>query len=89
MPNLSIKNVPESVVERLRRRAEHNHRSLQGELMALVCGAVEAPPMAAPGAPRGTKPIEQIAQERRARRRKPIAKGPSAAQVIRSDRDAR
>jgi len=28
--NLSIKNVPEAVAERLRARAERNHRSLQG-----------------------------------------------------------
>ncbi len=41
MPNLSIKNVPEPVVERLRQRAAANHRSLQGELMALVCRVAE------------------------------------------------
>lgn len=34
--NLSIKNVPYDVAERLRRRAELNHRSLQRELLALV-----------------------------------------------------
>lgn len=34
--NLSIKNVPEDVVERLRLRAARNHRSLQGELSAIV-----------------------------------------------------
>jgi plasmid stability protein len=33
---LSIKNVPDEVVERLRSRAKVNHRSLQGELMALI-----------------------------------------------------
>jgi len=31
MPNLSIKNVPESVVQKLRERARRNHRSMQGE----------------------------------------------------------
>ncbi len=36
MPNLSIKDVPEAWAEALRRRAAMNHRSLQGELMALV-----------------------------------------------------
>ena len=40
MPNLSIKNAPEEVVERLRRRAERNHRSLQGELLAIIEAAV-------------------------------------------------
>lgn len=34
--NLSIKNAPDAVVERLRRRAERHHRSLQGELMAII-----------------------------------------------------
>ena len=34
--NLSIKNVPDHVVERLRNRAARNHRSLQGELMAIL-----------------------------------------------------
>ncbi len=34
--NLSVKNVPEDLVDRLRRRARANHRSLQGELMAVL-----------------------------------------------------
>src|SRR5438128_1817444 len=34
--NLSIKNVPDEVVERLRARASANRRSLQGELLAIV-----------------------------------------------------
>ena len=33
---LSIKNAPEGIVERLKARAVRNHRSLQGELMAIV-----------------------------------------------------
>ena len=34
--NLSIKNVPEELAQRLRERARRNHRSLQGELMAIL-----------------------------------------------------
>ena len=34
--SLSIKNVPDEILERLRRRAEMNHRSLQGEVMAIL-----------------------------------------------------
>lgn len=34
--NLSIKNVPEELVNRLKRRAKANHRSLQGELMMVL-----------------------------------------------------
>ena len=39
--NLSIKNVPDALAGRLRERAERNHRSLQGELMAILESAVE------------------------------------------------
>lgn len=34
--NLSIKNVPDDVAEKLRERAKKNHRSLQGELLSLL-----------------------------------------------------
>ena len=40
--NLSIKNAPDQVVERLKRRAERNHRSLQGELLAIIEDAARA-----------------------------------------------
>jgi plasmid stability protein len=39
--NLSIKNAPDEVVRRLRRRAERHHRSLQGELLAIIEEAVQ------------------------------------------------
>ena len=41
--NLSIKNVPEAIAARLRERAERNHRSLQGELMAILESAATEP----------------------------------------------
>jgi plasmid stability protein len=41
--NLSVKNVPDDVAEKLRTRARANHRSLQGELLALLQEAVSAP----------------------------------------------
>jgi plasmid stability protein len=34
--NISIKNVPDDIAEELRARAARNHRSLQGELMAII-----------------------------------------------------
>lgn len=37
---LSIKNAPDDVVQRLRDRAEAHHRSLQGELLAILEEAV-------------------------------------------------
>jgi plasmid stability protein len=42
MSNLSIKDVPEAWAESLRQRAARNHRSLQGELMAIIEKAVTA-----------------------------------------------
>lgn len=49
MPNLSIKDVPENIAEALPQRAARNHRSLQGELMAIIQEAVQ--PFAAAAAP--------------------------------------
>ena len=40
--NLSIRNVPDDIAERLRERAKQNHRSLQGELMEICKAYVEA-----------------------------------------------
>ena len=34
--NLSVKNVPDELVERLRKRAKRHYRSLQDELMAIL-----------------------------------------------------
>lgn len=41
--NLSVKNVPDAVATKLRERAARNHRSLQGELMAILETAANAP----------------------------------------------
>jgi len=41
--NLSIKNVPDAVADALRVRAAQNHRSLQGELMAILESSVTDP----------------------------------------------
>ena len=37
--NLSVKNVPEEIAQRLRERAERNRRSLQRELMVILAEA--------------------------------------------------
>ncbi|MDZ7671206.1 MAG: Arc family DNA-binding protein [Gammaproteobacteria bacterium] len=92
MPTLSIKNVPQTVVDGLRARAQRNHRSMQGELMALVCQAVErgdGPAQTPWSVEPGTVPIESIAAEHRQRRDKPVTQGPRAVDIIRADRDAR
>ncbi len=41
--DISIKGVPEDQVSRLRERARANHRSLQGELRALIDEATGTP----------------------------------------------
>lgn len=46
--NLSIKIVPDEVVERLRMRAARHHRSLQGELLAIVEAAARSTPYLTP-----------------------------------------
>jgi plasmid stability protein len=93
--NLSIKGVPDELAERLRQRAARHHRSLQGELMALLEAGVNEPTPLAPHAMptllmrRGTKTIEQTAAELRARFPEPIRGGPLAVDIIRADRDSR
>ena len=96
MPNLSIKDVPDSWAEALRQRAARNHRSLQGELMALVEQAVnEAPAFAyvGSGAPRsirqGGKTPEQVIAELRAKYPQPVAGQPLGVDIVRHDRDGR
>ncbi len=41
MLSLSIKNTPDHVVQKLRDRAVRHHRSLQGELMAIITAAAD------------------------------------------------
>lgn len=103
--NLSIKGVPEALAAQLRARAARNHRSLQGELMAIIEHAAcehagtqpassESERVAAAlrrlGAEtRGTKSIEQIAAEHRAAYPEPISGVPLAVDIVREDRDTR
>ena len=45
--NLSVKDVPDELAEALRAQARANHRSLQGELMAMIEAHVGARPFRA------------------------------------------
>ena len=74
--NLSIKNAPDRVVRKLKKRAERNHRSLQGELMAIITEAAEKPPAIT---------LEELME--RARRRG-LPTRSEAAEIIRADRDS-
>lgn len=73
--NLSIKNAPDDVVQRLRERAARNHRSLQGELMAIIEEATN---------PRHYKTADEIRAEAR---KLGLPRVNEAAALIRADRD--
>ncbi len=100
MPNLSIKDVPEEWTDLLRQRASRHHRSLQGELMALVERAIHED-LGAAGVPAGRdslplesltsggKTIEQIVAAMGRARPVPGQNGASSIDIIRGDRDAR
>lgn len=93
--NLSIKNVPDKLADKLRARAERNHRSLQGELMAIIESAVAGeggtgePVRGREAVRRGTRSIEEIAAELRAKHPDPITSGPRSVDIIRELRDSR
>ena len=53
---LTIKQVPERVAERLRARAAASHRSLQGELMAVLEASLATPASLEQPAYRGNRP---------------------------------
>ncbi len=46
--NLSVKNVPDKIAQRLRARAARHHRSLQGELLVILEDAVARKPLTLP-----------------------------------------
>jgi plasmid stability protein len=73
--NLSIKNAPDDVVQRLRQRAERHRRSLQGELLAIIEDAVRPE--------HDLTPTELLAEVHRLGLRTP----PASARIIRRDRD--
>jgi antitoxin FitA len=75
--NLSIKNAPDDVVRRLKAPAARHHRSLQGELMAILEEAV--------GPSRPLTPDEILDRVRQLGLSTPRA----AAAMVREDRDGR
>ena len=86
--NLSIKNVPDALADRLRASAERNHRSLQGELMAILERALDGhAPVAEVTVPPARKlSIEEVAEQAR----KLFPQGtPSSTGFIRAMRDGR
>jgi plasmid stability protein len=74
--NLSIKNVPEELVERLRERAKRHHRSLQGELMSILEEALSPKRLT-------------VEEAYRKIRRLGVKTPDETAALVREDRDAR
>ncbi len=74
--NLSLRNVPDEWVEKLRERAKRNHLSLQGELLSILEETVT---------PRQLT-IEEAYQKIRRLNIRPVSE---ATQMIREDRDSR
>jgi antitoxin FitA len=75
--NLSIKNAPDELVQRLRQRAERNHRSLQRELLAIIEEAVRPE--------QALTPAELVAEVRRLGLQTPA----DSAAIVRADRGGR
>ena len=72
---LSVKNVPDKLAERLRQRAARHHRSLQGELLAILEEAAQP-----------TITIDELADTVRALGLRTPAE---SVAMIRADRDGR
>jgi plasmid stability protein len=75
--NLSIKNVPEDLVRRLKERAKANHRSLQGEVVSMLEEAT-LPRMK-------RKTIREVGEEAR---RLSLPSVSESASLVRMDRDS-
>jgi antitoxin FitA len=73
--NLSIKNAPDDIVERLRQRADRHHRSLQGEMLAIIEEAVQSE--------QELTPTELLAEVRRLG----VRTAADSAAIIRADRE--
>jgi plasmid stability protein len=102
MATISIKDVPDLWAEALRQRAARNHRSLQGELMALIEASLAGVPQATSAgsatgpvwrvsadALREGRSVEQVAREMAKKYPQPVTNVPLGVAITRSDRDAR
>jgi antitoxin FitA len=74
--NLSVKDVPDDLAEALRARARANHRSLQGELMAMIEAHVAVRPF------QGRRLLQQVRALR-------LSTPRESARMVREDRDRR
>jgi plasmid stability protein len=75
--NLSIKNAPDELVATLKLRAKTNHRSLQGEVLAILEEAARTP--------RGLTPMQLLAEVRKLGLKMPD----ESSEIVRKMRDER
>ncbi len=75
--HLSVKNVPDEVLQRLKARAERHHRSLQGELLSILEEAVAADAILEP-----EEVLRRVSE-------RALTTPSESVQMIRGDRDAR
>ncbi|MBA4393349.1 MAG: hypothetical protein C0407_07330 [Desulfobacca sp.] len=75
--NFSIKNIPDHLAEKIRRRAAINHRSLQGELLVILTESVKEESV--------LKPSDVLVELERIGLKTPK----EAVRFIREDRNAR
>ena len=73
--NLSIKNVPDHLAEKLREQAKHHHRSLQGELMTILEEVIASRRLT----------LDELVQRVKERG---VLTGDESVSMIREDRDA-
>ena len=76
--NLSIKNTPDALVATLKRRATRHHRSLQGEVMAILEVAAREDPVL------DQDRVQQLIAKVKAIN---LPSASLAAQMVREDRD--
>ncbi len=80
MPTLHVRNVPEEIYERLRRRALADNRSLSAEVLALLDAATRFEPDAL-GA------LFDRIQRQRDKLQETAGEFPSSVEILRADRE--
>jgi antitoxin FitA len=75
--NISIKNAPDDLVRLLKERAQRNHRSMQGEALAILEEAVQNP--------KRLTPLQLLTEVRKLNMNMPD----EAAEIVRKMRDER
>jgi plasmid stability protein len=78
MPDLSIKDVPVKELEIIRSQAKRNHRSLQGELRAIISDAA-----------RRTRQPLSLEDALEKIKKIPLKTSSEAVRMVREDRDGR